>query len=467
MFQNFFESDQQYIGFFKFPEDPEKIPGHLVIRKNIIEGQIYSIPKDFLSRPDLPLGFGLNTNRILNATGVFRLKGGKDIEVSIFGIQVISGSSSQLGIFKIYCQQIIVQGITSSLQEIFPQKLIIKIKGLEEWFEKKAVGYSHDDNKIAVFSEKRIVENILYTDDLSIELECYANFNFKYRDNVVREIVSIVVNFKKEISFTKGIKWEEKIRQVFSLFFRKQLKIEEISFFIPGVDKEFFYGHSDSRDFYKGEIKHRNEAIIRYSDSSLFQKVFENFLKAEPRLSKLIETFFLMELNHSLYNENAFLTWVFELDAFIKKAKQKDISKEEAFKNLSEELVQKLEQKNDPLLEELFKKWYDLTNEKAKFYGEALQNRLVRNFSSSKFFRELISINPEDFFDKVVKTRNHLAHPTLKPNKNVIPKHEMYVYQSKLRLTVYCIILLELGVDENFLVDRLKVFPYSDVKPLN
>lgn len=126
-----------------------------------------------------------------------------------------------------------------------------------------------------------------------------------------------------------------------------------------------------------------------------------------------------------------------------------------------------LKQKNDPLLEELFNKWYDLNNEKAKFYGEALQNRLVRNFNSSKFFRELISINPEDFFDKVVKTRNHLAHPTLKSNKNVIPKHEMYDYQSKLRLTVYCIILLELGVDEDFLIGRLNGIHDSSVKPMN
>ena len=467
MFSRFFDSNQQYVGFFKFPEDADLVPGHLVIKGKTIEGQIYSVPKDFLNRTDIPIGLGLNTSRILNATGVFRLKGDIDIEVSIFGIQIISGSSSQLGIYKIYAQSIILKGKTSSLEEVFPQKLIFKIKGLEEWFEGKAVEYSREGDKIAVFSEKRIVENILLTKDLSISLECYANFNFRYRDNVVREIVSIVVNFEKEISFKEGIKWEEKLRQVFSLFFRKQLLIEEISFFISEVDKEFFYAHSDSRDFYKGEIKHRNEAIIRYSDSILFQKILENFLIAEPRLAKLIETFFLMELNHSLYNENAFLTWVFELDAFIKKAKQKDISKPEAFKHLSKELVQKIEQNNDPFLKELFNKWYDLTNEKAKFYGEALQNRLVRYFSSSKFFREFISVNPEDFFDKIVKTRNHLAHPTLNPKKNIIPTQDMYVYQSKLRLIVYCIILLELGIDEDFLIERLKVIPNSDVKPLN
>jgi len=304
-------------------------------------------------------------------------------------------------------------------------------------------------------------------DQVTIDLECYANFNFKYRDNIVKEIISIVIHFKSKTALPEALKWEEKLRQVFSLFFRKQLKIEEISFFIPEVDKEFFYAHSDSRDFYKGEIKHRNEAIIRYSDSILFKEFLEDFLKAGPRLSKLIETYFLMELNHSLYNENAFLTWVFELDAFIKKAKQKNVSKEDAFKDLSKELVQKLEQKNDHLLEELFNKWYVLTNEKTKFYGEALQNRLLRYFSSSRFFKELVSINPEDFFDKVVKTRNHLAHPILRPKKNLIPKQDMYFYQSKLRLIVYCIILLELGVDEDFLIQRLKVIPHSIVKPIN
>lgn len=467
MFERFFEEDEQYIGFFRFPEDSEKIPGHLVIKKNVIEGQIYSVPKDFLSRTGLPIGLGLNTSRILNATGVFRLKGGKDIEVSIFGIQIVSGSSSQLGIYKIYCQSMILKSSTNSLESVFPQKLVLKIKGLEEWFEQKAVGHSHEGNKISVFSEKRIVEDILTTDQVSINLECYANFNIQYRDNIVKEFVTIVIGFKSNTNLFEALKWKEKIRRVFSLFFRKQLRVEEASFFIPEVDLEFFYVHSDSRDFYKRAIKHRNESIIRYSDSILFREVLKNFLLAEPRLSQLMETYFLMELNHSLYNVNAFLTWVFELDAFIKKAKQNDISKEEAVKDLSKELVQKLEQKNDPLLEELFNKWYALTNEKAKSFGEALQSRLLRYFSSSSFFQELISVNPEDFFDKVVKTRNHLAHPALKPKKNLIPNQDMPIYQSKLRLMVYCVILLELGVEERLLIERLKVIPYPIVKPLN
>lgn len=467
MFDRFFEEDLQYVGFFKFPDDSDLVPGHLVIRKNNIEGQLYRAPKDIIEKPNLPLGFGLNTKKVLSAIGVFRLKNGKDFEVSIYGIQIGSYSSSQLGFYEIYCRSMIVKGKTLSLEEIFPQKLIVKIKGLEKWFEKKAVGYSHEDNKISVFSEKRIVENLLKTDQVTIDLECYANFNFQYRDNIVKEIVCLVVDFKELIPFPEAIKWAEKLRQIFSFYFRKQLTIEEVSLFIPKVDTEFFYAQSDSRDFYKGKIQHGNDAIIRYSDSPLFKEFIRNFLNAEPRLKKLIETFFMMESNHSLFSENAFLTWVFELDAFIKKAKQKDISEEEAFKDLSKDLVQRLREDKDPLMRELFQKWYALSNEKAKFFGEALQNRLIRYFGSLKFFKELISTNPEDFFDKVVKTRNYLAHPTINPKKNVIQKEEMYVYQSKMRLIVYCIILLELGVDETLLIDRLKAIPYPIVKPLN
>lgn len=467
MFDRFFEEDQQYVGFFKFPEDSDMVPGHLVIRKNNIEGQLYRTPKDIIEKPDLPIGLGLNTKKLLSAIGVFRLRDGKDFEVSIFGIQIGSYSSSQLGFYEIYCRSMIIKGKTLSLEEVFPQKLIVKIKGLEEWFEKKAVGFSDEDNRIAVFSEKRIVENLLETDEVAIDLECYANFNFKYRDKIVKEIVCLVVDFKELIPFPEAIKWTEKLRQIFSLYFRKQLWIEEVSLFFPKVDTEFFYAQSDSRDFYKGKIQHRNEAIIRYSDSPLFKEFIRNFLNTEPRLKKLIETFFLMESNHSLYSENAFLTWVFELDAFIKKAKQKDISKEEALKDFSKDLVKRLREDKDPLMRELFKKLYALSNEKAKFYGEALQNRLIRYFSSLEFFKELISTNPEDFFDKVVKTRNYLAHPTTNPKKNIIQKEDMYVYQSKLRLIVYCIILLELGVDETFLIDRLKAIPYPIVKPLN
>lgn len=466
MYDRFFEEDQQYVGFFKFPEDPDVVPGHLVIRKKIIEGQIYRIPKDLLSRPDLPLGFGINTNKILNAVGVFRLKGGKDVEVSIFGIQVVSGSSSQLGLYEVYCQSMILKGKTNSMEEVFPKKMIVKIKGLEEWFEKKAVDYSHDGNKISISSEERIIETLFISDQVTIDLECYANFNFKFRDNIVREIVAIVIGFKGEISFPEAIKREEKLRQVFSLFFRKQLRIEEVSFFIPKVDKEFCYIHSDSRDFYGGEIKHRNEAIIRYSDSNLFEKFIKNFLNAEPRLEKLIETFFLMELNHSLYSENAFLTWVFELDAFIKKGEQGDISKDEAMKGFSNPLIDKIDQNNDPILNELFQKFYSLSNERAKFYGETLQTRLNSFFSNTRFFKDLVSSDPEGFFKKIVKTRNHLVHPKLDPNKDVIPTKDLYLYQSKLRLIVYCLILLNLGMNEDLLIERLKVIPYDIVKPL-
>jgi len=33
MFDRFFDPDESYVGFFKFPEDPEMVPGHLVIGK--------------------------------------------------------------------------------------------------------------------------------------------------------------------------------------------------------------------------------------------------------------------------------------------------------------------------------------------------------------------------------------------------------------------------------------------------
>lgn len=387
--------------------------------------------------------------------GVFRIKGDKDVEISVFGIQIVSGSSSQLGFYKIYCSYMILKGKIGSINEVFPEKLIVKIKGIEEWFEKKSVGYSHADGKISISLEDRVVENLLSTDHFTIDIVCYVNFNFNYRENIVKEIVTIVISFKCKTTFLEAIKWEEKLRQVFSLFFRKQLRIEEVSFFIPEEDKEFFYAHSDPRDFYKGEIKHRNEAIIRYSDSILFNELLKIFLNAEPRLSKLMETYFLMELNHSLYNENAFLTWVFELDSFIKKGKQKNISRKEAMRGFSKNLTLKLDEKYDPLLEELFKKWLSISNERAKFYGESLQSRLVMYFSHRKFFKDLISINPDGFFKKIVKTRNHLVHPKLNLHEDVIPNKDMNLYQSKLRLLMYCIILIELGMDESLMVERL------------
>jgi hypothetical protein len=126
-----------------------------------------------------------------------------------------------------------------------------------------------------------------------------------------------------------------------------------------------------------------------------------------------------MELNHSLYNENAFLTLVFELDFFIKKGKQKNIPKEEAMKEFSLGLIHRLKKKDDNLLQELFEQWYSLANEKAKFNEESLQTRLVRFFSTKRFYIELISSDPEGFFKRIVKTRNHLVHPKLGPHSDV------------------------------------------------
>jgi hypothetical protein len=467
MYHKFFEPDQQYVGFFNFPEDPEMVPGHLVIRKNTIEGQLYRAPEDIIEKPDLPFGFGLNTSKILNAVGVFRLKDGKDVEVSIFGIQIVSYSSSHLGFYKIYCKSIILNANTIKIEEVFPEKLVVKIRGLEEWFEKKGVHITNEGFKRILSFENRIIEEIYENEHVKIDLVCYVNFLYEYRNKTIKELVSFVVLSKNLIQFSESEKWIEKLRQICSLFFRKQLKIEEISFFVPEIDTECYYVYSDAMDYYKGEIKSRNEAIIRYSDTDLFRNLINNFLQAEPRLRKLMDTFFLMELNHSLYNENAFLTWVFELDSFIKKGKQKNISKREAMKDLSHRLISKLDEKDDPLLEELFKKWHSLSNEKAKFYGETLQARLVRYFGLRKFFKDLISTNSDDFFERVVKTRNHLAHPSLSPHSKVIPTKELFTYQSKLRLAVYCLILVELGMDEELMIQRMKASPASIIKPLN
>lgn len=465
MFQRFFDSEQPYVGYFKFPEDSEVVPGNLVIRKNIIEGQLYRAPKDIIERPDLPFGF--NTRKILNATGVFRLKDGKDYELSILEMQVVSYSASQLGFFEVFCKSLIINGQTISLEQVFPEKLTVKIKGLEEWFEKKAVDYSCESNKISVFSEERIIENLTFTDQVTIDLECYSLSNFKYRDIFIQEIVSIVVCFKEKIPFSKAVIWEEKLRQVFSLFFRKQLRVEEVSFFVPKVEKEFFYLHSDSRDFYQRGIKHRNEAIIRYSDSIEFKKLLKNFFHAESRLSRLMETYFQMELNHSLYSENAFLAWVFELDSFIKKGEQKDISKDEAMKGFSKQLINKVKKEDDPLFQKLFLKFYSLSNERAKFYGNSLQTRLITFFENKRFFEELISNNIEEFFLKIIKTRNNLAHPKLNPDEKVLFGQDLYLYQDKLRLIVYCLIMIELGMDEQLLIDRLKSPIHRNTKPLD
>lgn len=240
-----------------------------------------------------------------------------------------------------------------------------------------------------------------------------------------------------------------------------------MSFFVPKVEKEFFYLHSDSRDFYRRGIKHRNEAIIRYSDSIEFKKLLKNFFHAESRLSRLMETYFLMELNHSLYSENAFLAWVFELESYLKKGKQRNISRDEAMKGLSENLILKLKKNYDPLLQELFQKYYSLANEKAKFNGDTLQSRLTRFFKNQTFFKELISTNPEDFFLRVVKTRNYLAHPKLDPHEKVLFGQDLYLYQDKLRLVVYCLIMIELGMDEQLLIDRLKSPIHRNTKPLD
>lgn len=369
MYKRFFEPDQKYVGYFKFPKDPDMVPGHLVIIKNTIRGQLYRAPEDIIEDPDMPFGRGLDTRKALNAIGVFRLKDGKDLEVSIFGLQIRSYSTSQLDFYDVVCKSMFINGHFLIVDKVIPQKVIINISGLEEWFEKRSVNFFRDGNRISLSSGSPIIESVYSCDHFTINIECYTNFSLGYRDNYVKEKVLLGVHFHKQIGFQDADQLTHKIRQVFSLFFRLQLKINNISFLFQYEAKEYYYIFSDSRDYFNGAKKNKNEAIIRYSDTELFKEVINNFLNAEPRLKRLMDTFFLMELNHSLYSENAFLIWVFELDFFIKKGKQKNIPREDAMKELSQTLISKLKNNDDPLLEELFEKWYCLSNEKAKFYG--------------------------------------------------------------------------------------------------
>lgn len=92
---------------------------------------------------------------------------------------------------------------------------------------------------------------------------------------------------------------------------------------------------------------------------------------------------------------------------------------------------------------------------------------MVRYFSGRNFFTALISTDPEDFFERIVKTRNHFVHPTLKPHKKVILSKDMYLYQTKLRLLVYCVILLELGTDQDLMIERLQKGDFGSIMPLN
>lgn len=466
MYKLFFEPEQIYVGYFKFEEDPELVPGHISINKNIIQGQLYRAPTDFIEDSKVLPGFGLKENAVLNATGVFRLKDRKDFEISIFGIHLKGYRTSSLDFLEILCQSLIIDGAYNDPKDAILKKVVIKLNGLEAWYDIHTVKSSYSINEVSIKSSPKIVEEIYSSDEFSLALICYGTFSFSYGKSDIKEIKAITIDIHSEMNLMAVKKLIEQIRQIFSLFYNKQLGILEISFSSLCNEEMQYFIFSDHNTYYHKEIKAKNESIIRYSDKEVFKKIISNYLNQKQNIKKVANTFFQIDLNNSTLSKNAFLTYVFELDSFIKKASQVKPSKKEAMRGFSQGLISEIESKSNQNINELFEKWYRLYCEKMYFNSENLQSRLIRNYEHQKFFLELISKNPKDFFNRIVKTRNHLTHPKSEIKVEVLTNHELQTYLSKLKVMIYSIILLDLGVDETFLVEKIKKTPFQDAEPL-
>jgi len=86
-----------------------------------------------------------------------------------------------------------------------------------------------------------------------------------------------------------------------------------------------------------------------------------------------------------------------------------------------------------------------------------LNDKLYTVLENREFIKHLVTNDIKQFCDKVSATRNWHTHPrSIKPN-NIIARDEMYNYTSALSIIVHCLILIELGMDEAFLIKRLKV----------
>jgi hypothetical protein len=370
-----------------------------------------------------------------------------------------------------YSVQYIFEGVHfDKVEDINFDTLISEFVYLDEWvgifgftFPNGIIEGTNKNNEWQQVNYK-LPEPIVFplSDDLDGHFNFVMNTSAHPKKVTMEQKVQFVLKYKNEKTFKEIWHDLNKFQNFLILCLNEKTNPRNILLHNGKIAIDYGYGmviDGQIKLYYrtpdiKSEIPLNSMSILfRYREiqnnfAQMIKTWFERYEKLESVINLLINHFF----NDDRFSENIFLNLVQAAESFHARTRDKTKMHKAEYKQLTEQILSKEDEKYHKCLKELF------------HFGNKLNlhtrlNELIAS-CSCKMIDNLI--NDKDKFIRDIKnSRNYYTHYSPELENKALKNVELFPISEKLKLLMICIFLLEVGLDKNALNQILERKKYT------
>lgn len=357
------------------------------------------------------------------------------------------------------------------LKELELESMNIDFTYMSQWLG------MHTLHSMPIYEEMKHIGNQLQTrhpDNMNLVLpsidailENSGIFNW-YSDWFEKADISFTSLFKLTANTLKDFVWYTdkmfSLQKLLTLLTGNSIYVKSVSF--KGVEeKEMFLGKErtlkrEYKWFYDqiDEVKvkqkiSRKDFTIQYPEIiELFPTIVNNWFEKEKNLD-VVYDLYTNEFYRTMHLTSTFLNFIQAIEVFHRRSYDGKIIEEETYNNFKKKMREFIEKEGPGELKPKLLGSLEHGNERSLTYRlKALSKDLQPNTKSLLFNSE--ESFPYHFFKKIIDTRNYLTHYDPK-NKDVIETKDRYYAIQILRAFVTVLLFKELGMDEEFILNKL------------
>jgi hypothetical protein len=447
------ELDKEYIATFIHPDTEEKFTGRIFYKKGEIIGDYFSLPKAASLEPSHPF-LSSNYSDHFKYLYLMLYDGQKHHNGYLIDCYLTKYSTTKFaytvddsfnGSFR--AKGLLIGNSIVDFNSLKFDRISLADPSLYYWFTNKNLNFNFTLEGNNSVNWKKFHEVELYESD---------QFKVLYRSNLTEKFSRskstfnlitdsfVSYEFKSAQPYQQVNEYVEDLRRLFSLFFFAPIGNNPI--YLKSGSDYFEYYKSDSRSFSKN-LNTFEHLPFSMAELDQIKPVINNWFSKDEDFINRTAAYFELDTNRNTYTHISFQVLVNTLERFTNFEKP-IVSTSRKKRELIEyfEALQPEKNKINQLRAFLTKSSYS-----------KLKHKLSLILESYKFIDSLLGEPIEDFVDKIVATRHWYTHPTEIKKENIISDKDLFGYKQTLSKIIYGIILIELGMNEDFFIIRMEI----------
>ncbi len=430
----------QYEALFRIPGGPETFYGNFSIENREVIGVFLNVPKSL--RIQSSFGFEVFRTHIPVIHINFVDKRGTEQHATLFETQLGSHRVSEIAEASFYSQYLILGELLDSIQFVIIKEVIMTPGFINQWVLNSEIQTNKYKDGISLKYINREPKVLFEDDNAQVRLNFSASTHWNRYTASITQKTQVQVKLNSTVNLAGAFDLVDQVRKLFTLLINASIPIDDIHLKLA-IDQNYVQIFRSDNRTYSREGKMKAQMIpFTLNELNNYSSIITNWFLLSEGLTVLTNRYLELVNNNQLYTHVSFQSLVGIIEGFAKKSE----AKLKWSKNVKRHLDRVPDQNSREFFRSLLAQRDQVT----------LLNKFLSVLDNKKFVTELITDDLNRFCKRVVETRHWYTHPLLTKKKEVISEKELSLYERTLRLTVYCLILLELGMDEDYMIKRLK-----------